>query len=50
MYILQIPLNLSRKCIEHLFKVYLRKTNQNITFIKGNVYTYPYLFDLYAKI
>lgn len=32
------------------FKVYLRKINQNITFIKENVYTYPHLFDLYVKI
>lgn len=50
MYIIQIPPNLSRKCIEHLFKGYLRKTSQNITFIKEYVYTYPHLFDLYAKI
>lgn len=31
------------------FKVYLRKSNQNNTFIKEDVYTYPYLLDLYAK-
>lgn len=44
MYILQNPQNLIRKCIEHPFKVYLRKTKQNITFnIKENVYTYPHL-------